>query len=248
VPDDQAEVRRLWPAPGTGPLNDDDLRAAYAVPDDRPMLRVNFVSSVDGAVTLDGRSGGLGDAADRRVFGLLRVACDAVLVGAGTVRVEGYGPMSLPARLRKLRPGQDDPVLVVVSRRLDLDPSHPLFTQADRRPVLITTEAQRDDPRFAAAADVLGCGHDEVDLAAALPELHRRGLTHILCEGGPHLFGTLAAADLVDELCLTFAPKLVGSGPGRITAGPPFAVRSLALAHVLAAGDELLLRYTRPTR
>jgi riboflavin-specific deaminase-like protein len=247
VPDDQAAVRRLWPAPDTSPLDDDALLAAYAVPDDRPTLRVNFVSSVDGAVTLEGRSGGLGDAADRRVFGLLRVACDAVLVGAGTVRVEGYGPMGLPARLRKLRPAQDDPVLVVVSRRLDLEPSHPLFTQAARRPVLITTEARRDDPRFAAAADVLGYGQDQVDLAAALAELHRRGLTHILCEGGPHLFGTLAAADLVDELCLTFAPKLVGSGPGRITAGPPFAVHSLDLALVLAAGDELLLRYTRPT-
>jgi riboflavin biosynthesis pyrimidine reductase len=246
-------VRRLWPAPEPQSLDDHDVLAAYPMPDGRPLLRVNFVSSVDGAVTLEGRSGGLGDAADRRVFNLLRVACDAVLVGAGTVRIERYGPMVLAERLRRLRRelGREaDPVFAVVSRGLDLDPAHPLFTEAPRRPVLLTTpsSARRDGERFAAVADVLSCGttDTEIDLGEAVAELSRRGLPHILCEGGPHLFAALVAADLVDELCLTFAPKLIGPGPGRIVAGYPSPVRSLALAQVLAAGDELFLHYTRP--
>ncbi len=246
---DDAAIRPL-PA-GTSPvLSDDELLDAYPMPPGQPWLRVNFVSSVDGSVTLDGRSGPLGDAADRRMLGLLRVACDALLVGAGTVRVEGYGPLALPERLRRLRRAQgraDDPVLVLVTRRLALDPGHPLFAEAPHRPIVVTTEetARGARERFAPVADVLGLGDDEVDLAAAVAELVKRGLPHILSEGGPHLFGSLLAADLVDELCLTLAPKIVGPGAGRIVDGPASPVRQLALAKVLTAGDELLLRYTR---
>jgi riboflavin biosynthesis pyrimidine reductase len=94
-------------------------------------------------------------------------------------------------------------------------------------------------------ADVIGVGTADVDLAAALDALAERGLVHVLCEGGPHLFGSLLEADLVDEMCLTLAPKLVGPGAGRIVAGPPTAVRELSLTQILAAGDELFLRYAR---
>jgi riboflavin biosynthesis pyrimidine reductase len=247
---DGPQVRPLWPVAGSVPLGDEELLDAYPMPVGRRLLRVNFVSSVDGAVTVDGRSGGLGGAADRRVFGLLRVACDALLVGAGTVRVEGYGPLALSQRLRRLRLAQGraaDPVLVLATRRLELDPADPIFAEAPTRPVVVTTEATaaRSVDRFAPVADVVGIGADEVDLAAVLTELSKRGLPHILCEGGPHLLGSLADADLVDELCLTLAPKLVGPGAGRIIAGPPSPLRPMALAHVLADGDELLLRYTR---
>jgi riboflavin biosynthesis pyrimidine reductase len=246
-------LRRLWPSPDAAPLDDEQLLAAYPMPEGHPLVRVNFVSSVDGSVTLDGRSGGLGDAADRRVFGLLRVGCDALLVAAGTVRIEGYGPLALSERLRRLRRAQGraaDPVLVLVTRRLDLDPTDPLFTEAPHRPAVVTTEttARRAGDRFGPVADIVGMGADEVDLAAAMAELTKRGLPHVLCEGGPHLLGSLLEADLVDELCLTVAPKLVGAGPGRIVAGPPSPVRNVALAQVLASDDELFLRYTRAAR
>ncbi len=221
------------------------------MPDGRPLLRVNFVSSVDGSVTLHGRSGPLGDVADRRVFHLLRVACDAVLVGRATVQIEQYGALKEAERLRQLRLDRGrtaDPVLVLVTRSLDLDPADPMFTDAPQRPVIVTTEssARENADRFSAVADLLGFGTGEVDLGAALAELVRQGLPHVLCEGGPHLLGSLLAADLVDEMCLTVAPTLVGPGPGRIVAGSPTPVHALTLAHVLAAGDELLLRYTRP--
>jgi riboflavin biosynthesis pyrimidine reductase len=249
VPDD-ARVRRLWPSPDPGPLRDEEILDAYLMPEGHARLRVNFVSSVDGAVTVEGRSGGLGGPGDRRVFGLLRVACDAVLVGAGTIRVEGYGPMALSPRLRELRreQGRDpDPVLVIATRHFDLDPDAALFTEAPRRPILLSTEpAARDaTERFAPVADIIGVGTVDCAMSAALADLTKRGLPHVLCEGGPHLLGSLLAADLVDELCLTVAPKLTGPGAGRIVAGPPSPVRDMALQQVLAAGDELFLHYGR---
>jgi riboflavin biosynthesis pyrimidine reductase len=241
-------ISRVWPD-ASAPLTDHDLLEAYAMPEG-PTLRLNFVSSVDGSATLDGRSGTLGGAADKRVFHLLRVVCDAVVVAAGTIRVERYGPDLVAPPLQDLRRERGRPpfpVLVIVTRSLDLDPDAALFTQAGTRPIIVTTEAtaKAAGARFAAVADVLGFGGEEVDLAASFRGLDERGLPHLLCEGGPHLLGALTAADLVDEFCLTLAPKLVGPGPGRISAGSPSPVRALALSHVLAAGEELFLRYRR---
>ena len=243
-------MRRLWPDADPGPLSDEDIVAAYPTPVGQRLLRVNFVSSVDGAVTLDGRSGPLGGPGDRRVLGLLRVNCDAVLVAAGTVRVEGYSPLQTAEARRRMRVARGrtpDPVLVLVTRRLSFDPADPRFTQAPQRPVIVTTEetAARVGDRFAEVADVLSVGREEVDLPAALDALAERGLVHVLCEGGPHLLGSLIEADLVDELCLTVAPKLFGPGPSRMVAGPATPVRALTLSQILAAGDELFLRYTR---
>jgi riboflavin-specific deaminase-like protein len=252
VPTSEPEpaFRRLWPTLEAGPLSEEEILAAYPTPDGQPLVRVNFVSSVDGSVTLEGRSAPLGGPGDRKVLGLLRVACDAVVVGAGTVRVEGYSPLRTAEARRRLRVNRGrtaDPVLVMVTRRLEFDPADARFTEAAQRPVVVTTEetAAQVGGRFAAVADVLGFGSGEVDLAAAIPALAERGLRHLLCEGGPHLFGSLLEANLVDELCLTLAPKLVGPGAGRIVAGPPSEVRELALNHILAAGDELFLHYVR---
>ena len=114
------------------------------------------------------------------------------------------------------------------------------------RPVVLTTETAVPPPGLTDAVDLIRVGRDSVDLAAGLAALRRRGLGQLLCEGGPHLFGALTSADLVDELCLTVAPLLAGAAPGRITAGPDSAPRALPLRHALAAGDGvLMLRYAR---
>jgi riboflavin biosynthesis pyrimidine reductase len=136
---------------------------------------------------------------------------------------------------------------VVVSGRLDLDPAHPMLADAPVRPVVVTHAASSAErrQRLATVADVLVCGDTAVDLRAAVDRLTDRGYRRLLSEGGPHLLGTLTAADLVAELCLTVAPKLAGPGAGRITAGGASAVRDLTLVHVLASGDHLLLRYAR---
>jgi riboflavin biosynthesis pyrimidine reductase len=237
-------VEQLLPTGVAGELDDAALHALYLPPADRPWLRVNFVASVDGAATVDGRSRGLGSRADKQVFGLLRGYPDALLVGAGTLRTEGYGA------LKKHNERGAYPRLVVVSGRLDLAPEHPALADAPVRPILLTRTDAPDEAATALApvADVVRVGEKAVDLAAGVAELHQRGLSQVLCEGGPTLFGALIAADLVDEVCLTVSPLLAGAGAGRISAGDPVPgglPRDLVLRHVLTGDGALLLRYTR---
>jgi riboflavin-specific deaminase-like protein len=249
-----SDIHALRPDPSAA-LDDEALLGAYAVDRSRPWLRLNFVTSLDGAVTTaDSYSAGLSSEADKKVFGLLRMLCDALMVGAGTLRHEGYDALRLSARRREWRKANglaEYPTLVVVSRSLDLDPGQSAFAEAPVRPVILTTDAAPVERResFTEVAEVLVYGENDVDMAGALGVLNKLGFTQVLCEGGPHILAALSAADLVDELCLTITPLLVGPGPGRITAGPPLpaeAARTLRLRHALAADDVLLLRYTRP--
>jgi len=237
-----ARIDRLWPRPDEN-LTDDEL-----VSDLGPGVRVNFVSSIDGAVTHDGVSGGLSGAADKRHFELLRRVCDVVVVGAGTVRDEGYGPMRVSpasARWRLERGMPEHPVFAIVSGSLELDENSRIFTGAPVRPIVVTTSRASGADRFAHVADVVAEGTDHVDLPAALEQLRARGLSSVLCEGGPSLFGALLAADAVDELCLTLAPTLEAGDSGRIAHGEIAEARGMELVHVLRSGDELLLRYRR---
>ncbi|HEX7747047.1 MAG TPA: pyrimidine reductase family protein [Micromonosporaceae bacterium] len=254
----EATIRRVWPGPDTAALDDAALADLYGRPSrpGRTHLRVNFVSSIDGAVAVDGYSAGLSGPADKRVFGVLRMLCDALLVGAGTLRCEGYRAVRLDERRRAWRRDHglaEYPTLVVVSRSLDLDPAQRAFADAPVRPLVLTTGQADPPPGLTAVAEVLRMGPADI-LPASLAELHRRGHHQVLCEGGPGLFGGLTAAGLVDELCLTVSPLLAGPGSGRITAdppnppglpGPPAPPQAMELCHVLSADDVLLLRYLR---
>ncbi|MDG4823837.1 pyrimidine reductase family protein [Asanoa sp. WMMD1127] len=246
-------IRALWSvdaaqAPGTE-LDDEALTTWYGR-SERPTLRVNFVTSVDGAVEVEGYSAGLSGPADKRVFGILRMVCDGLVVGAGTMRHEGYRAVKLDERRRSWRRERglpEAPTLVVVSNRLAVDPTAPVFTEAPVRPVVLTSAAAPEPAGLTKVADVVRVGERDVDIVAGLAALRERGLSQLLCEGGPHLFGTLTAADQVDELCVTISPLLTGPGASRITAGPqrdggPVGLR---LHHAMAADDLLLLRYTR---
>ena len=228
-----ARIDRLWPDPAEQ-LHDDELMDAV----DHEGVRLNFVSSIDGAATRDGLSGGLGGPADKRYFDLLRRVADVVVVGAGTVRAEGYGPMVVGS------PRRGQPVFAIVSGRLDLDPASRIFAEAPVRPIVFTTEQASGAAAFADVADVVVAGSSSVDAGLAVEALRARGLRRILCEGGPTLFGTLLAADVVDELCLTVAPTLESGDARRIATGdaPP---RGMRLASTLRSGDTLLLRYAR---
>jgi riboflavin biosynthesis pyrimidine reductase len=215
----------------------------------RPLLRMNFVASADGAATLDGRSEGLSAQPDKRVFKIQRDVCDVVLVGAGTVRAESYRGMPMSAQRRAWREEHGlppRPALAVVSAALNLSPSHQIFDGL--RPILVTHAGSPADKRaeLSAVADIIVAGVSTVDLTDAVRQLHHRGLRHILCEGGPRLYGSLQAADLVDELCLTISPLSAGPGAPRVTEGAPTDPRQLTLAHVLEEDGMLLLRYTRP--
>ncbi|WP_394216208.1 pyrimidine reductase family protein [Brachybacterium vulturis] len=241
-------IRSLRPAPAAA-LTDDQLLQSYAPPAG-PWLRMNFVSSLDGAVTRDGLSGGLGDDADHRVFELLRRWADVVLLGAGTARAEGYGAMRLPEESERWRVAHGlapQPVFALVTRRLELDPDSPIFTDAPVRPLVLTVAEAPAERRAALAvvADVVEVGTSEVDPARVREELGRRGLARIHAEGGPSLFGAFLTAGAVDELCLTLAPTLEAGPAGRIAHSPQAAPTAMELAAVLQAGDELLLRYRR---
>jgi len=231
-----------------GALDDTALADHYSAAADQPWLRVNFVASVDGAVTVDGKSGGLGGEADRRVFDILRTLCDVVLVASGTVKKEGYGAMvvddvSVAQRVANgLKP---QPTFAIVSGSLDLDPASEVFAKAPVRPIIFTTSSAPDNEALAKVADIVVCGEKTVDPSDLVQVLIGRGLGRIHCEGGPSLFGSLLAADVVDELCLTVSPLLAGGDAGRIAKAELPEARAMRLAGVLRADDTLLLRYTR---
>lgn len=235
-------------------MDDTELTRLYDFPPDlaRPWVKLNFVSSVDGAVSFGGRSGGLSDRNDRTIFLLGRALADVILVGARTALIERYRsvqPAEVPSGLRAERGLAPLPPIAVVTRRCSVEPHSALVAEAITPTIVFTASSAPEERRRAladAGADVVVSGDDDVDLAAVVAELDRRGLRRVCCEGGPLLFGSLIAAGLVDELDLTVAPLLVGGDAGRIAFGPlpdlPIAVR---LASVLHADDQLMLRYVR---
>ena len=242
-------MRRLLPDPAE--LDDAGLIDAYRPPAGRH-LRVNFVTSLDGAVTVDGRSGGLGSPGDRRIFRTLRALTDVVLVGHGTASAEGYRPMRADSPVGRLRASIGRPPtasVAVVSRRASLDPTSGLVTGAVSPTILVTCAAADADRREALAAagvTVLVCGDDDVDLRLATDRLAELGHEKVLCEGGPTLFRDALTARVVDELDLSIAPTLVGAGH-RLLDGLSAAVR-LDLRQVLEEDGILFTRYDVPRR
>jgi riboflavin biosynthesis pyrimidine reductase len=227
---------RLFPATGTAPADvtaPDDLADAYAYPElppGTPWLRANMVSSLDGAARHEGRSRALSSEGDMRVFGVLRALADAVVVGAETVRQEGYRPARARDGFlaRRTAAGQGPaPAVAVVSGHLDLDFSLPLFTEP-LTPTLVLTGADAPADRVAAAGKagavvvVAGDG-TRVDPVRAVRALAARGLTRLLAEGGPRLLAQFAAAGVLDELCLTIAPLVTAGDAVRIMNGPVIA-------------------------
>jgi riboflavin biosynthesis pyrimidine reductase len=182
------------------------------------------------------------------VFDLLRQLTDVVIVGAGTVRGEGYGPMVLeqPSVDRRVAAAlAPQPVFAIVSNRLDLDPESRIFSEAPVRPIVVTTDASPRDIRskLSRVADVVIAGEQHLDPVVMAAALVDRGLVQQHCEGGPSLFGSLLAAGVVDELCLTVSPLLAAGDAHRIAAGQLSSPSRLRLGHVLVSGDTLLLRY-----
>ncbi len=256
------ERLRMWdPSPPSSPSTQ------------RPRVLLNMVCTADGRATLGGRSGSIGNRADRELFHALRTAVDAVLVGAGTVRAERYRGLvrdEAHRRLRRARGLAEEPLACIVSASLDLAPDLPLLADPAARIAVLTpspacelpasavpasepsmSAAPADGPsEEAAPVEYIRAARDgQLDLPAALAELHTRlGVRTVLCEGGPRLNGQLLAAGLVDELFLSLAPKLAGGAdPGanlRIVCGPELdPLLELELLDVLENESQLLLRY-----
>ncbi len=203
----------------------------YAYPDtDRPWLRTNFVSTVDGAAhDVSGVTASLGGDADHEVFQLLRKLADVVMVGAGTARIEKYRSSSKP--------------LALVSRRLDI----PDRIIGPSLIVITTTDAPSDRVASlrAAGVEVMAYGEIEIEWSAVLDDFDARGWRHILCEGGPTLHGDLVSKDLVDEVCLTIAPTLTSGDAPRIAHSRRAVDHGMTLGHAVPVGDVLLTRWVR---
>jgi riboflavin biosynthesis pyrimidine reductase len=240
-------MRRIWPDPGYlgTPA---DVEAHYLLPP-VPHVRANFVISLDGAVEIGGRSSPLGGPADRTAFMAMRAVADAILVGAGTVRQEKYGPVKLddgPVERRRGR-GQDRlPPLAIVSNRGRLDPDAKVFT-GDEPPLLLTTQMAVDaNPELLGRADVIVCGDQFVDLELAVGALRQRGWNRVLCEGGPTLLRSLIEAGLLDELCLTTNARLAGWGHHTLVAEQPLSAPvDFRLTSVVEGDGMLICRYGR---
>lgn len=228
----------------------DVYRLDREVPHDRPWALANMVVGIDGSAAVDGRVGGLSSPKDRELFVLLRSLADVVLIGAATVRAEGYGPVRLPVALqerRALAGRPPTPPLAIVTRSLDLDWDSALFsTDTAIRPIIVTVAASaaRVPSHAQGRADVIVAGDESVDLGVAMAELFRRGVTNLLTEGGPTLLGELIAEELLDELCLTLAP-LAGGDPLPVAIRPQVSesLRAFQLASVLEEDGHLFLRY-----
>lgn len=236
---------RLRP-PGPPAAAEDLLREARlgdSAPDGRPYLFMNFVESVDGRATREGSSRELGSDADLEMLLALRTIADAVLVGPGTIRVEGYGRLcGEERRARRVALGLvADPPLVTFSRRFDVPWDASLF-EAAGQPVLIYTSVPGEVPDVAAPVEVVLL--EPYSSAAALADLRARGVRALLSEGGPTLLRGLLADGVVDELFLTLSPEIVGGDERRLIPGPPLdPVIDLSLTWVLEAEGELFLRY-----
>ncbi|MGW4365788.1 pyrimidine reductase family protein [Nocardia takedensis] len=249
-------VRRIDDLSANGnDLDEAALRVLYAYPEPltTPWIRVNFVSSVDGAMTDGSTVGALATPSDKTVFTVLRHLADAILVGAGTVRAENYGGAGGDARVRSWRTARGlaaVPPVVIVSATARIEPTARVVAGASRKPIVITSSVAESD-RIAglrdAGVEVVRCAGDTIggtDIRAVLAE---RGMMRVLCEGGPALLGQLLDDDVVDELCLTTAPVAVGGPAGRIARGPDAVRRPMRPAHILYDSEDatVLTRWVR---
>ena len=243
---------RMLHGPTPGPVDDDDLADAYPWPDttERPYVRAMMVSTLDGAAAGDdGLSGSVSGGADRAVLRAVRRFADVVLVGGGTMKAEGYGPLRARDEdaARREKQGQAKaPVLAVVSGSLDLPLGEGSFADSDVTPIVFTTEkadpTKVDDARK--RVEVVQLPGEHVDATTVIDQLHEKGLGRIVCEGGPGLLNQVTDAGLLDEADITVSPMLVGTEK---TPDTPMLKdpASFELQHVLTAEEFLMLRYTK---
>jgi riboflavin biosynthesis pyrimidine reductase len=240
----------------TEPVGSEQLPDLYAYPNglEKCWVRSNFISSIDGGATADGKSGALAGPGDRALFKMMRELADVVVVGAGTARIENYGGVQLGAGSRQARQarGQAEvPPIGIVTQSGRLERDMLVFTHTEVPPLVLTCTAAVGTAHelLGDAAEVLDCSDADpraVDVAAMLTTLAARGLVRVLTEGGPSLHGSFIDADLLDELCLSLAPTLVGGQARRIVSGPGQVKTPMHRAHLLA--DDAGYLYSRYVR
>jgi riboflavin-specific deaminase-like protein len=243
-------MRRLLPDPAPTSVSEqlETYRPWEEAHPERPLVAMNFAATADGRATIGGVSGPIGSETDTAMLAGLRTRFDAVMIGAGTMRAEQYGPLASreETRARRERAGlEPEPLMVLISGRLDLPWEAPLFTDDSR--ILIFTATETEPPETASAVELVR--HEgAVNFSEAMRCLRReKGVRALLSEGGPHVHAQMQADGLVDDLFLTIAPKLSGGEAPHILEGPLPEVAELDLAWLLEEDGELFVRYRRRT-
>ncbi|MGB9225205.1 pyrimidine reductase family protein [Mycobacterium sp.] len=237
-------------------LEDGELPQLYSYPEDHDgvWVRSNFITSLDGGATADGTTSAMGGPGDKFIFNLLRELADVILIGAGTVRIENYSGAQVNVAKRQRRQARNQsevPPLAIVTKSGALDRNLGVFTRTEVPPLVLTAAAAAAETqhRLAGLAEVIACSGDDpgsVDEAVVLAQLAARGMTRILTEGGPMLHGSFIDRGLLDELCLTIAPFVVGGLARRIATGPGQVLTRMRCAHMLT--DDAGYLYTRYTK
>jgi riboflavin biosynthesis pyrimidine reductase len=239
------------------PRSSAGLHPWYGDPPDG--VRANIILSLDGGAAFNGVTRPISDDTDLWLLNQIRGYADVVVVGAGTVRAERYGPVRLDpeqrAHRRETGYGEEPPPFAVVSGRAHLDRDLPVFNGRGTRPLLITVERSREQAeQLADLADVVIAGDERVDPVAMVAALRERGLRRVLCEGGPTLLASFIEHDLVDDMCLSLAPRFAGPQPVDAVGRPAQPLEetarlaqpiTLPLRHVLENDGMLYLRYFR---
>jgi riboflavin-specific deaminase-like protein len=243
-------MQRLIPQP-TAEISIDEaletLRPWENPHDERPRLISNFIQTLDGRIAVEGSSRTLGSEYDTAMLVGLRGRADALMIGAGTLRAERYGRVIPDPAKRERREAlglHADPLMVLISGRMDLPWDAGLFTNGSGA-VLVFTTSETEPPATATPVEVVR--HERrIDLVAAMSDLRQRGIRSVLCEGGPHLHGDLIAEDLIDEMFVTHSPKLVGGQGPSLVGGLLPTDRPLAIEWLLhePSTGELFARYS----
>ncbi len=237
------------------PVDDVDTTAIYAADEraaiaDRPWVLANMISSVDGAVAIDGVSGGLGGPGDKAAFRAIRAVADVIIAASGTVIAENYRRPQTPPDIQEMRVARGQsplPRIAIVSGSLNISPDHRVF-DPEARPLVITHAKSPADRRdmLGTVADIISAGDTTVDLADALRQLKTLGAKTVLIEGGPTLNAAFVGEDLIDEFCLSFSPLLVGgNGPRVVGSTHSHDPRPMRLDRTLHQDGFLFHRYLR---
>lgn len=245
-------MQQVWPSrdDGSGTARGPEVARDDLAADMSERTRwtaLNFVAALDGAITINGRSGPLGGDGDRALFQALRDRCDVVLVGAGTARAENYGPPSDRAAVARCDRGQAArPALAIVTRSGELDDLDRLWAADDATVVVLTgtgmpARVRADLEARGAEVDIVGDG-EAATIARVVDSLHARGWGRILCEGGPTLAHELLSAGLASDLFTTIAGVVVGGPPTMLPASLETPV-DLELATVRISGEEVLVHH-----
>lgn len=215
---------------------------------DRPWIMANMVTSVDGAIAIDDRSGGLGGEPDRLMFSAIRSLPDVILVGAGTARTERYRrpPVGESSHHRLARGQTPAPRLAIVTNSGVFPDDQPFLSGAGEPPIVFHSEGSQLNKQHP-ELEWCAAGDQQVDLGLVIRELHDRGARSVLCEGGPTLLGNLHEADLIDELFITISPQLVGGVNQSLLGSSQSVTRNVELHRLITDEGVLFCTYRRPT-